>query len=150
MYATQLGDDQPNPGGYWLKTLYAMSKARIWWATTDAHEEYEDELLTQLAGLFAIDDATRARTLGLPFGNLVTSDGRAKAHGLENPLRDAATAAAPLSSRAGPSRVRTQRAVRPSEGRSQSPRTSRPRPSRPWSRRRARMTCGLNWTICAT
>jgi transcription elongation factor GreA len=107
MYATALGDDKPNPGGYWLKALYGMSKARIWWATTDAHEEYEDELLNQLAGLFAIDDATRARTLGLPFGNLITSDGRAKVHGLENPLRDAATAAAAASSSTSRARART-------------------------------------------
>ena len=112
MYATPLGDDKPNPGGYWLKALYGMSKARLWWATTDAHEEYEDELLNQLAGLFAIDDATRSRTLGLPFGNLITSDGRAKVHGLENPLRDAATAAAAASSSTTRARPRTTAARR--------------------------------------
>ena len=106
MYATQLGDDKPNPGGYWLKALYGMSKARIWWASTDAHEEYEDEMLNQLAGLFDIDDETRARTLGLPFGNLITSDGRAKTHGLENPLRDAASAATAAASAASKAKAR--------------------------------------------
>jgi len=112
MYATQLGDDKPNPGGYWLKALYGMSKARIWWATTDAHEEYEDELLNQLAGLFAIDDENRAKTLGLPFGNLIASDGRFKPHGLENPLRDAAAAATTASRSTSRAKPRTTPARR--------------------------------------
>lgn len=94
MYATQLGDDRPNAGGYWLKTLYGMSKARVWWATTDAHEEYEDELLTQFAARVAADAAAPERTLGLPFANLLDTAGRAKPHGLENALRTGATATA--------------------------------------------------------
>jgi len=97
MYATDLGDDKPNPGGYWLKALYGMSKARIWWATTEAHEEYEDELLAQLAQHFGVDEATGQRTLGLPFANLITSDGRAKVHGIEHALRDTASAPPPGS-----------------------------------------------------
>jgi transcription elongation factor GreA len=90
MYATQLGDDRPNAGGYWLKTLYGMSRARIWWATTDAHEEYEDELLTQFASRMTANQAARVRTLGLPYANLVDLTGRNKAHGLENALREVA------------------------------------------------------------
>jgi transcription elongation factor GreA len=100
MYGTPLGDDKPNPGGHWLMALYGMSKARLWWATTDAHEEYEDELLARLASGFELDDETRQRTLGLPFANLVASDGRLKGHGLENSLRDTASGPAPKGSSA--------------------------------------------------
>ena len=108
MYATQLGDDRPNAGGYWLKTLYTMSKARVWWATTDAHEEYEDELLTQFAARATADDAVRERTLGLPFANLLDTGGRPKTHGLENALREAA-AATPVAAPA----TKTRKAAAP-------------------------------------
>jgi transcription elongation factor GreA len=107
MYATELGNDKPNPGGYWLKALYGMGKARIWWATTEAHEEYEDELLAQLAQRFDLDEAARQRTLGLPFANLVTSDGRLKVHGIENALRDAASAPSSGLKAAAPAKARS-------------------------------------------
>jgi transcription elongation factor GreA len=107
MYATELGDDKPNPGGYWLKALYGMRRARIWWATTDAHEEYEDELLVQLAQRLGIDEAASRRTLGLPFANLITSDGRVKVHGIENPLRDAASVPAAGSKSVTPAKARS-------------------------------------------
>jgi transcription elongation factor GreA len=118
MYATQLGDDRPNAGGYWLKTLYGMSRARIWWATTDAHEEYEDELLTQFGARMTADEAALQRTLGLPFANLVDLSGKHKALGLENPLREvadprtAAAAPAPKARRtAAPRHTATRRPV---------------------------------------
>ena len=44
--ATPLGDDGPHHGGHWLKTLRGFEQARVWWAETDAPEEYEDALLT--------------------------------------------------------------------------------------------------------
>ncbi len=44
LYATELGHAQPHPGGHWLKTLREPSKLRLWWAETDAPEEYEDEI----------------------------------------------------------------------------------------------------------
>jgi transcription elongation factor GreA len=43
-YATRLGDRRPHPGGYWLKTLQGLDQLRVWWAETDASEEYEDAL----------------------------------------------------------------------------------------------------------
>jgi len=49
MYATPLGDAKPHPGGHWLKTLSVLRDLRVWWAETDAHEEYEDALLTAIA-----------------------------------------------------------------------------------------------------
>ena len=46
MYATILCDVRPHSGGHWLKTLSVLNDLRIWWAETDAHEEYLDRLLT--------------------------------------------------------------------------------------------------------
>lgn len=85
--ATPLGDAKPHPGGFWLKTLAGLPRLRIWWAETDAHEEYEDALLTEFM----------ARSGGLlPFGNLQAPGGTVRAPGLTNELRDppAKTAAA--------------------------------------------------------
>jgi transcription elongation factor GreA len=45
IYATPLGDAKPNSNGHWLKTLSVLGDLRLWWAETDAHEEYEDALL---------------------------------------------------------------------------------------------------------
>jgi transcription elongation factor GreA len=77
MYATVLGDARPHSGGHWLKTLSVLGDLRIWWAETDAHEEYEDALL----------DAVAERNEGkLPFANLSGTDGSVKATGLTNSL----------------------------------------------------------------
>src|SRR5450759_1228644 len=43
---TPLGDRKPYAGGHWLKTLSGVDGLRIWWAETDASEEYEDALFT--------------------------------------------------------------------------------------------------------
>jgi transcription elongation factor GreA len=45
IYATTLGDAKPASAGHWLKTLSNPAELRVWWAETDAHEEYEDALL---------------------------------------------------------------------------------------------------------
>jgi transcription elongation factor GreA len=85
MYATPLGGTKPHPGGHWLKTLSALRDLRVWWAETDAHEEYEDALLTAIAG----------RNDGrLPFANLTGGEEQSKADGLANSLSvDSATGA---------------------------------------------------------
>lgn len=49
LYATPLGDRRPHAGGHWLKTLADLSELRLWWAETDAPEEYEDALLEAFA-----------------------------------------------------------------------------------------------------
>ena len=81
---TVLGDRRPYAGGNWLKTLTGLERARVWWAGTDATEEYEDALFTAFAA--AIPDADRERlpdtTVVLPFANLRSSGGERKAHGL--------------------------------------------------------------------
>jgi transcription elongation factor GreA len=48
IYATTLGDARPNGNGHWLKTLAVPGELRVWWAETNAHEEYEDALFEAL------------------------------------------------------------------------------------------------------
>jgi transcription elongation factor GreA len=48
IYATTLGDAKPASAGHWLKTLSNPGELLIWWAETDAHEEYEDALFEVL------------------------------------------------------------------------------------------------------
>ena len=78
-----LGDRRPNPSAQWLKTL-AVEGLRVWWAETAAHEEYEDALVAAFAE--AVPEAERAAlhdpSVVLPFANLRTPSGVAKAHGL--------------------------------------------------------------------
>ena len=82
---TALGDRRPYAGGNWLKTLTGLERARVWWAGTDATEEYEDALFSAFAA--AIPEADRERaattpTVVLPFANLRSTGGERKAHGL--------------------------------------------------------------------
>ena len=56
---TPLGDRQPYAGGYWLKTLTGLDRLRVWWAETDAAEEYEDALLGAFAAAVPARDRRR-------------------------------------------------------------------------------------------
>jgi transcription elongation factor GreA len=79
MYATPLGDSKPHAGGHLLKTLSILRALRIWWAETEAHEEYEDELLNKFA----------AKTgSALPFANESLPAGGRRTYGLSNELRE--------------------------------------------------------------
>ena len=86
LYRTPLGDRRPFAGGHWLKTLRGLERARVWWAVTDAPEEYEDSLLGAFAD--AVDTSPEAaprlpdRSVILPFANLQTATGTPKAHGV--------------------------------------------------------------------
>ena len=70
IYATPLGDSQPTAAAHWLKSLSVLPDLRVWWAETDAAEEYEDALLTEIG----------ARNSGSrPFANRATErDGDAR------------------------------------------------------------------------
>ncbi|HKG56351.1 MAG TPA: transcription elongation factor GreA [Candidatus Limnocylindrales bacterium] len=78
-----LGDRRPHAAAHWLKTL-DVNGLRVWWAETDAAEEYEDGLL----GAFAegIGDVERGAlhdsTVALPFANLRSTGGQSKRHGI--------------------------------------------------------------------
>lgn len=88
LYATELGSRRPHSGGHWLKTLRGLADARVWWAETDAPEEYEDELLSA----FALDvprveaEALPGGAVVLPFGNLQSVLGERRVHGLTGSL----------------------------------------------------------------
>lgn len=81
---TVLGDRRPYAGGNWLKTLIGLERARVWWAGTDATEEYEDALLGAFAEAIPEEDRGRLHdpAVLLPFANLRTTSGERKAHGL--------------------------------------------------------------------
>jgi transcription elongation factor GreA len=81
---TALGDRRPYAGGHWLKTLRGLEQARVWWAQTDATEEYEDALFAAFAEKIPADDIGRLHdpAVVLPFANLRSTSGDRKAHGL--------------------------------------------------------------------
>ena len=120
MYATPLGEAKPHSGGHWLKTLSVLAELRIWWSDTDAHEEYEDALLAEIASRSAVlDGRDTAAVALLPFANLMTPDGVPKAHGLVSSLhiddtdsKPAQQAGSGSSTRAKRPTTRTQSATR--------------------------------------
>ena len=83
MQRTVLGDRRPHSGGHWLHLLTALPSTRIWWAETDAVEEYEDALLGAFA---ATVGAGAGAGLGLPFANLRRPTGERRLTGLTGSL----------------------------------------------------------------
>jgi transcription elongation factor GreA len=85
---TVLGDRRPHSGGHWLHTLRGLDRARIWWAPTDAAEEYEDAILEAFAATIPAAElaALPDMKLVLPFANLRSATGQRKATGLANSL----------------------------------------------------------------
>jgi transcription elongation factor GreA len=88
LYATELGHRRPHPGGHWLKTLQDVSRLRLWWAETEAHEEYEDALL----GAFTESLPASARvgrdggSVRLPWANLGSAVDPARDTGLRGSI----------------------------------------------------------------
>jgi len=78
-----LGDRQPHASGQWLKTL-RIDGMRVWWAATEAPEEYEDALLTAFAE--TVPEAERAAlhdpSVVLPFAVLRAPSGARKTTGI--------------------------------------------------------------------
>ncbi|HEY7131651.1 MAG TPA: hypothetical protein VH440_05330, partial [Candidatus Limnocylindrales bacterium] len=91
---TVLGDRRPHGGGHWLHALTGLERTRIWWAPTDAVEEYEDAVLEAFGATVpsAERNALPDTTVVLPFANLRTATGERKATGLSNSLLAAETA----------------------------------------------------------
>jgi len=88
MERTTLGDRRPFSGGHWLMTLRTLSSARVWWAATDAVEEYEDALLAAFAATVPAEEraALPDPDVVLPFANLRRATGERKATGLSGSL----------------------------------------------------------------
>jgi transcription elongation factor GreA len=96
IYATPLGDARPTGMAHWLKSLSVLGSLRVWWSDTDAHEEYEDALLTQVA---ARNNVGRTPPV-LPFANLALPDGTRRAHGITSSLLTDSPAPTPGSTAA--------------------------------------------------
>lgn len=86
---TPLGERRPHAGGYWLKTLTGLERCRVWWAETDAAEEYEDALFAAFAATVPAEVAATLHDpeVILPFANLQTADRVRKHHGIVGGLR---------------------------------------------------------------
>jgi transcription elongation factor GreA len=110
-YATRLGDKRPHSGGYWLKTLQGLDQLRVWWAETEAPEEYEDALVALFAeGVPVVDRGTQpAGSPLLPWAVLETVTGDRRETGITDQFAEetdatraaaAATAKSALAARA--------------------------------------------------
>jgi transcription elongation factor GreA len=82
------GDRKPASSGFWLHLLRSLDGARIWWAPTDAPEEYEDALVDAFAA--GVPESERAAlpdlSAVLPWAVLRSPSGVRKATGIVNPL----------------------------------------------------------------
>jgi transcription elongation factor GreA len=78
-----LGDRQPHPSSQWLKTL-RPAEWRVWWAATNAPEEYEDGVLGAFGDTVPADEraALYDSAVVLPFANLRTPSGERKKTGI--------------------------------------------------------------------
>ncbi|MCU0477276.1 MAG: hypothetical protein MUE92_00785 [Chloroflexi bacterium] len=104
LFRTPLGDARPNPAGQWLKALRGFEATRIWWATTDAAEEYEDALLEAFGA--AVPAATSAAlpdpSLVLPFANRRRPGGNPRADGVTGSTAEPVAPVEAASASSGP------------------------------------------------
>lgn len=92
-----IGDRRPHADGHWLHLLTGIEHARIWFAETDAPEEYLDAALdTFAAGLpSSLPPGRPARALSLPWANLRRPTGERQVHGITGSVLPDETAPAP-------------------------------------------------------
>ena len=151
MDRTVLGDRRPHSGGHWLHVLRALPTTRVWWAATDAVEEYEDALHAAFAASVEPTDlaaqaalAASGTTVSLPFANLRRPTGERRSTGLTGELLPEVVVPPPpppmsRSCRTAtptghvPSRLRRDAALRSDRPRSRPAERRRPRPARPAS-----------------
>ena len=82
------GDRKPAWTGFWLHFLRNLPDLHVWWASTDAPEEYEDALIDAFAA--GVPDAEKAAlpggTMAMPWAVLRAPSGIRKPTGITNPL----------------------------------------------------------------
>ena len=82
--STPLGEPAVGEDGRWLGALRGLEQARVWWADTDAPEEYADAILGAFAeGVApASAEALHDPTVVVPFANTSTPSGLQREHGI--------------------------------------------------------------------
>jgi transcription elongation factor GreA len=78
------GDRQPHSDGQWLHLLRGFERLgpRVWWALTDAPEEYLDALLDAFGDGRVAPPARPAGALALPWANTRRPTGERQIHGI--------------------------------------------------------------------
>lgn len=127
LYATELGHRRPHSGGYWLKTLRDQQKLKVWWAETDAAEEYEDALHAAFSEAIPNEVIERLPSGPLlPWANLSSPTGGERVTGLTEALldNDLASTSRPNIKRSDAAGASRKRASAVSSGGPKSPRRS--------------------------
>jgi transcription elongation factor GreA len=90
-----IGDRRPHADGQWLHLLTGIERTRIWFAETDAPEEYLDGVLDAFAATVrpALPATRPAGALPLPWANLRRPTGERQVHGITGSVLPAEPAA---------------------------------------------------------
>lgn len=82
------GDRQPHPDGQWLHVLTPLERleARIWWAETNAPEEYLDAFFDAFAAGRDSPDGRPPGALPIPWANTRRPTGERQVHGITGSL----------------------------------------------------------------
>jgi transcription elongation factor GreA len=128
MAKTVPGDRKPAWTGFWLHFLRNVAELRVWWAPTNAPEEYEDALIDAFAsGVPASEkELLPGGAMAMPWAVLRTPAGIRKPTGIANPLLPEVKAAEPKpvtrivklpAAEADGARDEAKRRARPAQGR---------------------------------
>ncbi|MBF8290102.1 MAG: Transcription elongation factor GreA [Chloroflexi bacterium] len=92
-----IGDRRPHADGHWLHLLVGIERARLWYAETDAPEEYLDAVLDAFAAALPSpsSEGRPSGALPLPWANLRRPTGERQAHGLTASILPDETVAVP-------------------------------------------------------